>query len=173
MHAGASTGWAAYLPLLIFLGVMAWRFRTVNRARPLRLPLLWIMPLLVTAAVCLALYGMPPTGLGWLSLAAGLAIGGGIGAQRSRLMRLHVEGEGGDARVMVRQSPVALVLILGVFALRRLILPGGGSSVSMHDAHALLITDAMLGFALGMIVFSRTVLWLRAKTLVAHHVQTA
>lgn len=169
MQQAGSTGWAAYVPLLIFLGVMAWRFRTVNRARPLRLPLLWIMPLLVTAAVCLALYGIPPSGLGWLSLAVGLAIGGGIGAQRSRLMRLHIEGDGEDARVMVRQSPVALVLILGVFALRRLVFPEGGPSAASHDAHALLITDAMLGFALGMVVASRAVLWLRAKALVGVH----
>jgi hypothetical protein len=170
MNGDGSAGWTAYLPLLIFVAVMAWRFRNVDRAKPLRLPLLWIMPLLVTAAVSLALYGMPPSPRGWLALLAGLAIGGAIGVQRSRLMRLHIEGTGDDARVMVRQSPLALVLILAVFAARRLILPAGMAPGGGHTAGALLMTDGMLGFALGLIVLSRFVLWQRARAMVAAHV---
>ncbi|WP_243840844.1 DUF1453 domain-containing protein [Novosphingobium sp. PhB55] len=150
---------------------MAWRFRSLEKARPLRLPLLWIAPLIVGATVSLALYGMPPGVLGWMALAAGFAIGGGIGMQRSRLMRLHVEGEGGEARVMMRQSPLALVLILVVFALRRMILPGGMAIGAGHPAaNALLMTDAMLGFVLGMVVISRMILWQRARAMVANHI---
>jgi hypothetical protein len=164
-------GYAAWLPLLIFAAVMAWRFRSLEKARPLRLPLLWIAPLIVGATVSLALYGMPPGVLGWMALAAGFAIGGGIGMQRSRLMRLHVEGEGDEARVMMRQSPLALVLILVVFALRRMILPGGMAIGAGHPAaNALLMTDAMLGFVLGMVVISRMILWQRARAMVANHI---
>jgi hypothetical protein len=174
MGGSAGHGWAAYLPLLIFAAITAWRFRNLQKARPLRLPLLWIMPLIVTAAVCLALAALPPSGLGWLALAAGTAVGGGIGIQRSRLMRLHIEGEGDDARVMVRQSPLALVLILAVFAARRLLLPGSGDMSMQEGGHptatALLVTDAMLGLALGMVVLSRLVLWQRARAMVAAHV---
>jgi hypothetical protein len=172
MGGSAGTGWTAYLPLLIFAGVMAWRFRNLQKARPLRLPLLWILPLIVTAAVCLALAAMPPSGLGWLALGAGFAVGGAIGMQRSRLMRLHVEGEGADARVMVRQSPLALALILAVFAARRMLLPSG--MTMRHTDHpsatALLMTDAMLGLVLGIVVLSRLILWQRARAMVAAHV---
>jgi hypothetical protein len=174
MDGSAGHGWTAYLPLLIFAGVMAWRFRNLQKARPLRLPLLWILPLIVTAAVCLALAAMPPGGLGWLALAAGFVVGGAIGLQRARMMRLHIEGEGDEARVMVRQSPLALVLILAVFAARRLLLPAGGMAMQAGAGHptatALLLTDAMLGLALGMVVLSRWVLWQRARTMVAAHV---
>jgi hypothetical protein len=173
MDGSAGHGWTAYLPLLIFAGVMAWRFRNLQKARPLRLPLLWIMPLIVTAAVCLALAAMPPGGLGWLALAAGFAVGGAIGLQRARMMRLHIEGEGDEARVMVRQSPLALVLILAVFAARRLLLPTGSMAMQgagHPTATALLLTDAMLGLALGMVVLSRWVLWQRARAMVAAHV---
>jgi len=165
------SGLSAYLPLFIIAGIMAWRLRNLQKARPLRLPLLWLMPLIVMAAVCFALAALPPTGPGWLALAAGLAIGGAIGAQRSRLMRLHVEGEGSEARVMVRQSPLALMLIVGVFVMRRVLLPAGMTMDEGYpSAHALLVTDAMLGFALGMVVFSRLVLWMRAREMVANHV---
>lgn len=170
MGGSAGAGWQAYLPLFIFAGVMAWRFRNLQKARPLRLPLLWIMPLIVTGAVCFALAAMPTSGMGWLSLAAGLAAGGGLGIQRSRLMRLHIEGEGRDARVMVRQSPLALALILAVFAARRMLLPGMAMQAGHPSATALLLTDAMLGLVLGMVVLSRLVLWQRAQAMVAAHV---
>lgn len=166
-------GYAAWLPLLIFAGVMAWRFRSLERARPLRLPLLWITPLTVTAAVGLALYAMPPSLLGWMALGAGFAIGGGVGMQRSRLMRLHVEGQGDGARVMMRQSPLALILLLGIFGARRLILPGGMTMGAAHPAaNALIMTDAMLGLVLGMVVVSRLVLWQRARAIVAGHLMS-
>ena len=168
---GTGNGMAAWVPLAIFGAVMLWRFRNLEKARPLRLPLLWIMPLIVTAVVCFALSAMMPTPPGWASLAAGFVGGGGIGMQRSRLMRLHVEGEGGDARVMVRQSPLALLLIVGVVMVRKLVLPGGMAIGSGHPAAtAMLVTDAMLGFALGVVLVSRLVLWQRARAMVAAHV---
>jgi len=158
------------LPLLMFAGVMAWRFRSLEKARLLRLPLLWIAPAIVTAAVSVALYGMPPSLLGWAALAAGFAIGGGIGMQRSRLMRLHVEGGGDEARVMMRQSPLAL-LLLAVFAARRMILPGSMTVGAGHPAaNAQIMTDAMLGFVLGMVLVSRLILWQRARAMVAAHI---
>lgn len=164
-------GYAAWLPLLIFAGIVAWRFRSLERARPLRLPLLWIAPLIVTAGVSVALYGMPPSLLGWAALAAGFAIGGGVGMQRSRLMRLHVEGEGREARVMMRQSRVALLLLVAVFAARRMILPGGMTVGAAHPAaNALIMTNAMLGFVLGMVLVGRLILWQRAHAMVAAHI---
>lgn len=164
-------GLVTYLPLAIFVGIMALRMMRIKKARPLRLPLLWIMPVIVVLAVSLALAGMPPSGLGWLCLATGVVVGGAIGAQRARLMHLHIDGEGEKARVMMRQSPLAILLIVAVFIARRVILPSGGMQASGHPVgNALLMMDATLGFALGMIVALRLVLWLRARDMVANHV---
>ncbi|PNU04914.1 DUF1453 family protein [Novosphingobium guangzhouense] len=163
-------GLATYLPLAIFIGIMALRMMRMKKARPLRLPLLWIMPVIVVLAVSLALAGMPPSGPGWLCLAAGLVVGGAIGAQRARLMHLHIEGDGERARVMMRQSPLAILLIVAVFVARRMILPAGGMASGHPAGNALLMMDATLGFALGMIVALRVVLWLRARDMVANHV---
>ncbi|MGF7152759.1 DUF1453 domain-containing protein [Novosphingobium gossypii] len=170
-------GLITYLPLAIFVGIMALRMMRMKKARALRLPLLWIMPMIVIVAVSLALAGMPPSDLGWLCLSAGAVVGGAIGAQRARLMHLHIEGEGDKARVMVRQSPLAILLIAVVFLVRRLILPSGfqaGVHAPAHAArpvgNALLMLDATLGFALGMVVALRLVLWIRARNMVKHHV---
>ncbi|MFC0203411.1 DUF1453 domain-containing protein [Novosphingobium soli] len=162
-------GLGAYLPFAVFAAIMAWRYFRMEKARPLRLPLLWIAPLLVTAAVCLALYGLPPSGFGWLALAAGFALGAGLGIQRSRLMRLHVEGAGNEARVMIRQSPLALLFILAIFAARRLFLPEMAVQGPHPAASGLLVMDATLGLMLGMVVLSRVVLWQRARAMVAAH----
>ncbi|MEE4450208.1 DUF1453 domain-containing protein [Novosphingobium resinovorum] len=166
-------GLVTYLPLAIFVGIMALRMMRMKKARPLRLPLLWIMPVIVVLAVSLALWGMPPSGLGWLCLATGVIVGGAIGAQRARLMHLHIDGEGDKARVMMRQSPLAILLIVAVFLVRRLLLPSGfqgGVQAGHPVGNALLMMDATLGFALGMIVALRLVLWLRARDMVANHV---
>lgn len=168
---GSQSGqWLAYLPFAIFALVMLLRFRSLNRARPLRVATLWIFPVLVLALVSFALYGMHPPLKGWLLFAAGIAVGSLLGVQRARMMHLHVEGEGAEARVMMRQSLAALVMILAIFALRRLLFFGVNPASGGHPgANALLVTDAMLGFAAGVICVQRVVLWLRARRLVAEH----
>lgn len=162
--------WAGYLPLLIFAGVMLWRFRSIHKARPLRVGTLWILPSFIVLAVGAALAGLRPGLTGWALVALGLLIGSALGFQRARMMRLHVEGEGRDARVMMRQSPAALILILAIFGLRRLLIPAVESGAGGHgSAGALLVTDAMLGFALGVICVQRIVLWRRASAIAREH----
>lgn len=164
--------WLGYLPLLIFAAVMFWRFRSMSRARPLRVSLLWIRPTLILCIVGFALFGMHPALQGWLAFAGGLAVGSLIGVQRARMVRLHIEGEGAEARVMMRQSMVALLMILAIFVLRRLLFfsLGATSTPTGHPgAGALLLTDGMLGFAAGLICVQGIVLWLRARALVAAH----
>lgn len=166
--------WAQLLPLGIFAAVMLWRFRTLHKARRLRVATLWIMPVFVTVIVTLALSSMHPGLLGWLAFWAGAAGGSLLGWQRARLMRLHVEGEGSAAQVMMRQSPAALFLIVAIFLGRRFLLPhfeagaGGGSAEA-----ALLVTDALLGVAGGAICVQRLVLWQRARKAVRVHRDTA
>lgn len=162
--------WLSYLPLLIFAALMFWRFRSLNRARPLRVSTLWIMPVVVLCLVGFALYGMRPLEVGWLAFFGGLVVGALLGVQRARMVRLHIEGEGGEARVMMRQSMAALVMILAIFALRRLLFSGFHPATGAHPAAgALLVTDGMLGFAAGVICVQRVVLWMRARSLVARH----
>lgn len=162
----------SYLPFAIFALVMFWRYRTLHKARPLRLSLLWVRPVLFTIIVALVIVAMPPGFHGWLAMMGGVLIGSGLGWQRGRMMRLHVEGEGHDARVMIRQSPLALLVILAIFFARHLLLPryeGGSGQVGHSPAGAMLALDAMLGMMLGMVIVMGIVLWLRARTLALPH----
>lgn len=172
MQGGQQPIWAQLIPFAVIALVMLLRFRNLKTARPLRLGALWIMPGLIVMVTALALVALPPRPLGWLLLGVGLLVGGLLGWQRARLTRLHIEGEGHEARVMMRQSPAALILIIAIFAGRRLLLPSGMSQQAEHGhpaATALLATDAALGFAVGMVCVLRLMLWLRARTLAAEH----
>jgi hypothetical protein len=68
---------------------------------------------------------------------------------------------------MIRQSPAALLLLVGVAGLRQLLRPTGVAPASSHamPASALLFTDGLIGFALGMIIAQRIELWRRARML--------
>lgn len=162
-----------YLPLAIFAAVMLWRLRTMDKARPLRLRTIWILPVLFVIVVGFVLTSMPPGPWGTAAFILGMLIGVGVGWQRARWMRLHIEGEGDAARIMVRQSPAALLLVMAIAGLRIVFksATGSGSQLGSTSAHlstaALMLTDALLGFALGMIVALRVELWRRAKDLSA------
>ncbi|MCJ2181201.1 DUF1453 family protein [Novosphingobium sp. 1949] len=139
-------------------------------ARPLRLPMLWILPILVTAVVVAALFAAPPHGLGWVALLAGLVGGGMLGLWRARLMRLHIEGEEGAARVMLRQSPAALLLIAAIFVVRRIVFPQFHTGAADHATLlATMLTDFGLGLVPGLICGQRLALWLRARDMIANH----
>lgn len=161
---------AGYLPLLIFAGVMAWRLRMIDKARPLRLRTLWILPVLFAAVVAFVFASTPPTAIGIACFALGLAIGAPIGWKRAQMMRLHIEGEGATSRVMVRQSPAALLLVMALAAVRMLsrtaLDSGEAVGFSRHlPVAAVTLTDTLLGFALAMIVAHRIELWRRARKL--------
>ncbi|MET0193950.1 MAG: hypothetical protein ABW200_11345 [Hyphomicrobiaceae bacterium] len=159
-----------YLPLLIFAGVLLWRMRTMDKARPLRLRTLWVLPVLFAVVVVFVFVSTPPSVIGVGCFVLGLAVGAPVGWKRAQLMRLHVEGEGSSTRVMMRQSPAALLLIMaiaGVRMLSRSALNSGGAvgSPGHLPVAAVTLTDALLGFALAMIVGHRVELWRRAKAL--------
>ena len=165
-----------YLPLLIFAGIMLWRMRTMDKARPLQLRTLWVLPVLFAAVVAFVFASLPPGIIGLACFVAGMALGAVVGWKRAQFMRLHVEGEGTGARVMIRQSPAALLLIMAIAGIRMLSRSAlddgvmGNAGMSGSPAHlpvaAVTLTDALLGFALGMIVAHRIELWRRAKALV-------
>lgn len=161
-----------YLPLAIFVGVMLWRLRTMDKARPLRLRTLWVLPMVFVVLVGFVLTSMPPSPWGVAAIVLGVLLGAGVGWQRARWMRLHVERDERGTRVMVRQSRAALLLLMGIAGLRTLFRTASGASQmsgAVQAGHlpmaALLFTDALLGFALGMIVAQRIELWRRARAL--------
>ncbi len=159
-------GWLqTILPFVIIAVVMARRWKNIDKPVALRTGRMWIMPAILAALIVAMLYAIPPAPLGWGVFALGLVIGGGVGWQRARLMRFHLDEESGA--VMVRQSPLAFLFIVALFLARRLLIPGREAQAAGQVASTglPLVTDALLGFALGMIIGMRIEMWRRAKAL--------
>jgi hypothetical protein len=160
-----------WLPLLIIAVVFALRFRSLSRPAPFRPFQLWIAPALIGVVFVLLIVSIPPTATGWLVIACGVVAGALAGWKRGHLMLL--ERDPASGAIMIRQSPAALLFILVVIFARRGLSAGLGisptadSSGHLTDA-AMLLTDGMLGFALGMVVVMRWTLWQRAQALPAH-----
>lgn len=159
-------GWLqTLLPFGIIAIVMWRRWKNIGTPVALRTGRMWIMPTVLAAIIGAMLYALPPAPLGWGVFALGLVIGLAVGWQRARLMNFHLDEETGA--VMMRQSPLAFLFIVALFLARRLLIPSRSAQASGQvAAHGLpLVTDALLGFALGMIVGMRLEMWRRAKAL--------
>ena len=160
-----------WLPLVVIAVVFAFRFRNLSKPKPFQPGQLWIAPLLLIVVFVLLVVSLPPSAMGWLVIAVGVAIGAAIGWKRGHLM--HLERDPQSGAVMIRQSPAALMLVLGIILFRRVVsaelgvTPGADAAGHMSDA-AVLLTDGLLGLALGMVIAMRFTLWLRAKALPAH-----
>jgi hypothetical protein len=141
------------------------RLRSLDKARPLRAARLIALPMIYAVLVATMLFIAPPTAIGWLWFAGGAMLGAAVGWQRARLMRLHFDPVSGQ--VLMRQSPAALILLIVVAGLRRLISPPAQPTMghATMSASALLFTNGLIGFALGMIVAQRVELWRRARAL--------
>ena len=154
--------WPQYVVPIVIAGVvLLLRMRRMSQARPLRLERLWIVPAMYLAIVAISFVAVPPTMSGWLWAIAGLAIGGAIGWQRGKTMRIAIDPA--THQLNQRASPAGFVFLVALIAVRSLARAEGGA---MHlDVAAL--TNGLLAMALGMFSAMRLEMFLRARRLLA------
>ena len=155
------------IPLLVVGIVLIVQLRRGHRARPLNLVRMWLVPGLFTLVVMSALTGRPPTPLGWIVFASGMAVGAMIGWQRGRLMQVSIDPVTG--KPMVAHSAAAIIFLVAIIALRTGVKAWLGSIDQMAGGvktpHLLLVLDASLGLALATIICQRIEMFLRARRL--------
>lgn len=161
-----SSSWQTYLPFVVIAVVFLLRLRNVKTARRMRLGRLLVGPIIVGLLAADLFFSVPPDTAGIAIFAGGLAAGAALGWQRARWMKVSFDPATG--MFMLKQSPLALVLLIGVMVVRRLFLPGG--SVTMEPGfaaapHAMWIIDGLIGFGLGTISAQNVELYRRARTL--------
>jgi len=149
----------------IVLVVLAIRLRRMSRSRKLRLESLWIVPALYLAIVSVMFFEFPPQGMTWLFCALALAVGGAIGWQRGKLMHIEIDPE--THSLNQKASPAAfafiIVLILVRFGARAAMEQGG--SYGFH-INAMVVTDILFAFALGLFSATRAEMYLRGKRMI-------
>ncbi|MBY0520391.1 MAG: cytochrome c biogenesis protein CcdC [Sphingomonas sp.] len=156
--------WIGYVVgIAIAAFVLTVRARRLRRERPLKLERLWIFPTLYLVLASVMLFEFPPRGLQWAYCVAALAIGGVLGWQRGRMMRITVDPA--THALNQRASPAAILFIIALIAVRAgargLVGPGGGP---LH-LNALVVTDMLVVMALGLFSAQRIEMYLRARKL--------
>lgn len=165
MHPQGGNWLTAVLPLVIIAVVVGIRIRTMNRERPLNVGTLWIIPVVYLALVASMLFALRPSPAGWGLMAAGLLAGALLGWHRGKMIRIERNPETG--KLMQRASPLAMLLLVGLIVLKlgaRAIF--GDSAVAHPTSAAMLLTDAFIGFALGLLSATRLEIYLRARRLI-------
>lgn len=166
MGPGMQGGAAQLLAPLVTVAILAavlWRRN--SRPRQLRIERLWVQPVLFALIVSATLSATPfpvdPLSLAVLTLA--LVVGAGLGWQRGRFMRIDVHPETHD--VTYRVSPVGMIFILAILALRLLLRGAALENGSALGLRAAAITDGLILLLGAMIVAQSLEMWLRARRL--------
>jgi hypothetical protein len=153
------------LPFVIIAVVLAFRFRSMSRERPLKLTTLWIVPTIYLLLAASMLFALPPSITGWGLVVLGLAIGLAVGWHRGKLIRIERDAETGALRQ--RASPLAMLLLAGLIVLKLGARAIFGDSAAAHPSSgAMMLTDGFIGFALGLLSATRLELYLRARRLI-------
>lgn len=157
--------WGQIIPLAVVGLVLALRLRGLSRPSPLRVRTMWLGPVVFTVLAGLLLGNHPPDGPGWLAFGGALALGAALGWQRGRFTRMEREAPGG--RIMLRQSPAGIVLLVLVIAARWALrgAMGGGDPAHATGPAVWLLLDGTLGFALGFVGVYRLEIALRARRI--------
>ncbi len=162
MQGGAGQIYGSFIAVLIMAAIL---WRRNSRPRQLRIERLWIRPVLFAVIVSATLTATPfpfdPLSLAVLTLA--LVIGAGLGWQRGRFMQIDVHPETHD--VTSRASPMGMIFILAVLALRILLRGAALESRSALGLPAATITDGLIVLLGAMIVAQSLEMWLRARRL--------
>jgi hypothetical protein len=144
--------WAAMLAVIMF-------FRSMSRARPLRLETLWIVPALIALITALVFYQSMPAGIQWLYVGLALAAGAALGWRRGALMRISVDPE--THALNQQASPMAILVILVLMVVRQ----GMRMEASTMGVNIAFLSDLLVVFALGLLATTRLEMFLRARRL--------
>lgn len=157
---------------LLSIGVMVLvgAFLLIRNRKPRRLQVdrLWIIPAIVVAAIGAGIVVGRPAGAAfyWVESAlgaAGLLAGAMAGWWRGSLMRLEVDQE--DRTIKAQVSPLGLVFMLGLLAVRRGIEYLVQTGALILPFNPLIVVQTLLLFVAATVAAQRVELWARARRL--------
>ncbi|RAK52072.1 CcdC protein domain-containing protein [Phenylobacterium deserti] len=151
-------------PYLIPLVIIALALLRNARSRRLRVERLWVGPVLILLAAALAITHTPSPGfVTFTAWSLAFIAGSALGWWRGRFTHITVDAE--THALTSRTSPLGLLLILAVFAIRALLRGAlADNAASLHVSLAE-ISDGFLLFAVGVVCTHRLEIALRATRL--------
>lgn len=157
-----SGAWTYLIPILI-IGLVIVRNL---RARTLKIERLWISPALVILLTVLVFSQASPPGFVGLCIdVIALAVSALLGWWRARTSRFTIDAQ---AHVITSKvSPVGLMLILGIVALRYLVRGLATAEASVLHVTVAEVTDSFLLMAVGLVSAQRVEWFVRARKMIA------
>jgi len=162
-HPPPNMGLWTYLIPLIAVAMVILRN---SRARRLRVETLWIMPVIIIALIGLALSqeGVPTPMFMAIDLLA-IGLGAMLGWWRGRLTHISVNPE--THELTSRASPIGMLLILGIFAIRYGVRMYAAQGAASSGLPVNAIADAALVVTVGLVCAQRLEIFIRASRLLA------
>jgi hypothetical protein len=158
------------IPLIIIAVVIPLVLLRNRKPRTLRPQFMWVMPLLVVAAIGAGIWGMSVSGRGdapvdpvsLLILAVGLGLGCAFGWQRGKMTTIFKEPDG---TLKAQTSPLGLIIVIAILIARRALEPWLEAHAADWNINPLAILEAFMLFAAGMVVTQRIEMWIRARNI--------
>lgn len=146
----------------VFAVLLFFRWRRMSTARPLKIERMWIRPAIILVACGFILAQFPPglADLPWLAVA--LVLGGFVGWQRGRFVKIVVHPE--THEINQQASPAAVIFLVAIVAVRVAL---RREAMTSWHVGINLITDASMVFAAGLFTVQQAEMWLRARKLLA------
>jgi len=161
MGGPAASGPGIFLIPLVAIAMIVLRNA---RERRLKVERLWISPLLFLVITAGVFASQPPPGPAILAVDLVILVLGALaGWWRGRLTRITVDPE--SHALTSKTSPLGMLLILGIFAVRYGLRSLGAQTAGMLHVSALAITDALMLLAVGIVCAQRLEIALRATRL--------
>jgi hypothetical protein len=155
------------MPYLFILPIMAvvlfFRFRGVGQDRPLKVELMWIVPVIMMAMAGLLTWVSHPAGMEWSWLAGAFVVGGAIGWYRGKLIAISVDPQ--THNLTSRTSQVAMLFLVALIAIRFGLRAVIDEYAAQLHVSINLVSDAFVVFAVGLLGVTRLEMYLRAMKL--------
>lgn len=165
MQVQQAGGWMSYaIPLVVIAVVMAVRWKRMSRVRPLKLERLWVLPAFYAVVIGFTFSRFPPQGWGWAFCLVALALGGALGWQRGKMMRITLDPE---THALGQTSSPAALLFIVLLIVARSGARGAMSYAGPVGIDPMAITDVLMALALGLFTAQRLEMYLRGKRMLA------
>ncbi len=148
---------------VIVVAVLAFRTRGMMRSRPFRPQFVWIAPAIILILLGAVIVRQPPQGVEWAWLVGSFIFGAALGWFRAKTIRLTLDAS--TRTVLAQASPLAILFILAIFAVRfglRTLLLSEASALGVSIA---LVDSAFLAMACGLLVARAVEMGVRATRL--------
>ncbi|MET0338020.1 MAG: hypothetical protein ABW063_09690 [Caulobacter sp.] len=152
-----------YIAVPVAAVVVMIRLHRMKRHRPMRLQMIWVLPVVMAALCGLLLWRFPPEGVEWLWLGAIFALGGVVGWRRGRMVDIIVCDQ--TSILKMKATPAAIFLFVGLVLFRAALRPILEVESAAWHIRAALITDGFIVFAVGLVILARIEMGTRALRL--------